>query len=355
MVTDMGQGDSRSPRPLIEQPFLVKSETIRTPKKGLGALTFCLIIVNLCWGAIIVGLYSKLVQKNPHISVQNSDGAITWILNQLGEGDILNEHPLSDPWWETRPLGALDLPFAPSGPISPALKWVLLKLGQEEALQYHNVSSPWWLYRPQTNITLNATNVTVAPVESRFVESKQQPRLNTENPNDPTNTDDEPVRLFVNGRVRVAEYVEYFSPNANTKDGYIKLIMAPESLRYVLKVFGLTERPWWDDRYWVVRNNITEINVTKTFNMMHMTADSIVADDLIVEGPMNTFGSVDFWPSRDYNAEGRRLFMHPHDASCQRCSAHWSSYDRCSSHCIAHTAVLGGFLSYNNRTCSCYV
>lgn len=352
----MGQGDSRSPRPLLEHPLVEKHTTggrKKRGRRGAGAFGWCMVIINLCWGAIIVSLYTKLSQKQ---HTHNSDAAIIWILNQLGEGDVLNEHPPSDPWWETRPLGALDLPFAPSGPISPALQWVLLKLGQEEALEHHNVSSPWWLYRPQTNITLNATNVTVAPIESRFVEKEERRRLNAENPNDPANTDDEPVRLFVNGRVRVAEYVEYYSPSSTSSDKYIKLIMAPESLRYVLKVFGLTERPWWDDRYWVVRDNITEINVTKTFNMMHMTADSIVADDLIVEGPMNTFGSVDFWPSQEsYQSEGRRLFMHPHDAACHRCSAHWTSLDRCSTHCVAHTAVLGGFLSFNNRTCSCGV
>lgn len=343
----MGQGDSRSPRPLLEEPLLLHKKVKkkhRNTNHGLGALAMCLMIVNLCWGAILVTLYTKLSQK--HHS-HKTDPAIFWILRQLGEGDQLEEHPPSDPWWASRPTTPLDLPFAPSGPISPALQWVLLKLGQEEHLRHHNVSDKWWSHRPQSNITLNATNVSVTPMESYY--HRHSRRLNEAYSSDDNG---EEVRLFVKGRVRVGEYVEYYS---QSKADYIKLIMAPESLRYVLKVLGLVERPWWDDIYWLTRDNKTEINVTQTFHMLHMTADSIVADDVIIEGPLNTFGSVDFWPARDEQtyAEGRRLFMHPHDKACVRCSSHWSSYSQCSAHCVAHMSVLGGFLSLNNKTCSC--
>ena len=223
----MGQGDSRSPRPLLEEPLLLHKKVKkkhRNTTHGLGALAMCLMIVNLCWGAILVTLYTKLSQK--HHS-HKTDPAIFWILRQLGEGDQLEEHPPSDPWWASRPTTPLDLPFAPSGPISPALQWVLLKLGQEEHLRHHNVSDKWWSHRPQTNITLNATNVSVTPMESYY--HRHSRRLNEAYSSDEIG---EKVRLFVKGRVRVGEYVEYYS---QSKADYIKLIMAPESLRYVLK------------------------------------------------------------------------------------------------------------------------
>ena len=105
----MGQGDSRSPRPLLEDPLLENNRhkpQRRRTSGGVGAFGWCMVFVNLCWGALMVGMYAKLTQKK---HTHNVDAAIIWILNQLGEGDMLDEHPPSDPWWETRPLGALDL------------------------------------------------------------------------------------------------------------------------------------------------------------------------------------------------------------------------------------------------------
>ena len=59
-------------------------------------------------------------------------------------------------------------------------------MGQEEALRRYNVSDPWWTHRPQTNITLNATNVTVAPLASAYVHSRR--RLSSDG--------EQPTRLF---------------------------------------------------------------------------------------------------------------------------------------------------------------
>ena len=279
----------------------------------------------------------------------DNSAALLWILEQLGEGEHLEEHPLDDPWWTNRTLAPLNLPFGPTHPISPAVEWILLKLGQEEALRRYNVSDPWWTHRPQTNITLNATNVTVSPMASAYVHHSGR-RLSSDG--------EQPTRLLVEGKVRVTEFVEYFSV---PKDGYVKLIVAPESLRYVLKILGMTERPWWDDEYWFVRNNASDVNITNTLNLNHINVasahfESLLGNDVIVDGTLNTFGTVDFWPSHEsptyQESNARRLFSgNPFDENCQRCAS--ISGPHCRDQCVPHMHVLGGVLGFNNHTCKC--
>ena len=282
-------------------------------------------------------------------TTDDNTAALLWILEQLGEGEHLETHPPSDPWWTNRTLGPLNLPFGPTHPISPAVEWLLLKMGQEEALRRYNVSDPWWTHRPQSNITLNATNVTVTPLASAYVHSRR--RLYSEG--------EQPTRLFVNGKVRVSEYVEYFSV---PKDGFVKLIVAPESLRYVLKVLGMTERPWWDDQYWLIRNNASEVNITNTLNLNRanvasLTVMELVSNEVVIDGTLNTFGTVDFWPARQDTYNNRRLFsghssVDDHSTqTCRRCAS-ISSVD-CETQCVPHMHILGGVLGFNNHTCRC--
>tara|TARA_B100001059_G_scaffold74455_1_gene72023 strand:- start:976 stop:2175 length:1200 start_codon:yes stop_codon:yes gene_type:complete len=278
----------------------------------------------------------------------DNHAALHWILNQLGEGDNLDEHPLDDPWWVNRTIQPLNLPYGPSYPVAPAVEWILLKLGQEDALRRYNVSDPWWTHRPQTNITLNATNVTVTPVSSAYVQSRR--RLSSDGE---TSDGEQPTRLFVDGKVRVSEYVEYFSV---PKEGYVKLIVAPESLRFVLKSLGMTERPWWDDVYWLTRDNKTDINITNPVNMQRMTAKDgeikeLFGEDVVIDGTLNTFGTVDFWPSHP-SSVSRRLFVDDHSAqTCRRCAA--ISGSNCAMQCVPHMHILGGVLGFNNHTCTC--
>lgn len=281
----------------------------------------------------------------------NNTAALMWILKQLGEGENLKERLLDDPWWTNRPPGPLDLPFGPSYPIAPALEWILLKMGQEEPLRRYNVSDPWWSHRPQTNITLNATNVTVTPLPSAYVSntSSAQRRLSS--------SDGQPTRLFVDGKVRVSEYVEYFSV---PKAGFVKLIVAPESLRYLLKVMGMTERPWWDDEYWLMRNNASDLNISNTLNLKRanvaaLTVMELVSEgDVVIQGSLNTFGTVDFWPGHmaSSTSSNRRLFMDDHTTqTCRRCAA--VAGTNCMTQCVPHVHILGGVLGFNNHTCSC--
>lgn len=392
----------------FRRPLLVKEDEDKEPFCGPGGLCCCIMFSNVLWGVMFGTLLlfsaplldmrdsnaattwiirqlgqedqlknhslddpfwlgyepSPIVGPPPSPPNTNNNAALNWILRQLGEGENLETHPVDDPWWLNRTLGPLNLPFGPIRPISPALEWILLKLGQEESLRNYNVSDPWWTHRPQTNITLNATNVTVAPLQSLFSNSASSSASKRRLSSD----DEQPTRLFVDGKVRVSEYVEYFSV---PKEGFVKLIVAPESLRFVLKVLGMTERPWYDDEYWLVRNNASEVNITNTLNLnninvVNINVGTLTGEDVVVDSTLNTFGTVDFWPEKP--TESRRLARSPNmlladhfskrkladrftAKSCRRCAEYVGEH--CSAQCVPHMHILGGVLKFNNHSCTC--
>ncbi len=310
------------------------------------------MFINLIWGAALATMYMTLrdYARTQDILIRNyaesQDGdlpALIWLMEQLGQHEAVEQHDLNDPWWSTRPPDTIEVEIPPAQQAVPALQWLLLKMGQEQALYDHNVTDAWWLHRPQQNITLNATNVTVGPMPSaKNPEPLQSRRLQETAEKDET-------RLLVEGNVRVTQYVEYFSvPNQR----FVKLIVAPESLRFLLKIMGMTEAPWHDDIYWAERNNATDVNITNTLNLNHINVAAVVANDLIIDGASNFYGSVDFWPTEEQPEHSERRLFSEYKDSCTRCAEFWHG-DRCEEKCKPHTQVLGGRMTFDNRTCQC--
>lgn len=125
---------------------------------------WCCHLLNIVWAVLFGYLYLKYKDIDSHHSrylptTTPIDASVEWILKQLGEGSTLEEHPIHDKWWVSRPTDALNLPFVPNHTMTPALEWVLLKLGQENEIKEHAISDIWWQLRPQTAIVLNATSV----------------------------------------------------------------------------------------------------------------------------------------------------------------------------------------------------
>lgn len=125
---------------------------------------WCCHLLNIVWAVLFGYLYYNYRQidsyNSRYLATQTPiDATVEWILKQLGEGSTLEEHPIHDKWWISRPIDALDLPFVPNVPMTPALEWVLLKLGQGNEIKEHNISDIWWRLRPQSAITLNASSI----------------------------------------------------------------------------------------------------------------------------------------------------------------------------------------------------
>ena len=160
--------------------------------------------------------------------------------------------------------------------------------------------------------------------------------------------DDTPVRLQVNGKMRVRQSIEYFSI---AKSNYVKLLVAPESLRYMLHIFNLNERPWWDDPYWEARREEEDIIINNTVHMNILKVKKIIADEAVVDGPLSTYGMVDFWPA-EQSYSGRLRAPHLSLQSCRRCEAFVDS-GSCSHVCAPHFQIARGRFGYSNHSCSC--
>lgn len=200
-------------------------------------------LLNIVW-AVLFGylyyIYTQIDSNNSrYLATQTPiDATVEWILKQLGEGSTLEEHPIHDKWWISRPIDALDLPFAPNVPMTPALEWVLLKLGQENEIKAHNISDVWWRLRPQSSmITLNAS--------------------------------------------------------------------------------------------------------------------SISTKSMIIEESLNTYGSVDFWPSADESVVSSRRLEQSRSVACRHCTSYWD-YDSCLVKCVPHAHVgKNGKLLFSSEPCQC--
>ena len=288
--------------------------------------------------------------------------AIEWIMRQFGEEENLLNHPIDDEWWSTHPKNALTVP----ADISPAVHWLLLKMGQENELLVHSVFDHWWTKRPQTPITINASLVEINPLPSVFGDpldfESTDPFGNDGVLMDETGNfgrrrlggieeggdDDTPVRLQVNGKMRVRQSIEYYSI---PKSGYVKLMVAPESLKYMLGIFNLNERPWSDEAYWSMRDRGADIIINNTVHMDLLNVKKVIADEAVVDGPLSTYGMVDFWPA-EQTYSGRLRSPHLALHSCHRCKA-FVDRSSCAHVCAPHFQIARGRFGFSNHSCSC--
>jgi len=116
----------------------------------------CCHLLNIVWAVLFGFLYYNYEHREPPAPQKTSiDAPVEWILKQIGEGSTLEEHPLDDKWWITRPAAPLSFPNISL----PALEWVLQKLDQESERTNHDISDSWWQERPQSLLVINATSV----------------------------------------------------------------------------------------------------------------------------------------------------------------------------------------------------
>ena len=172
-----------------------------------------------------------------------------------------------------------------------ALEWTLLKFGQGEFLSQHNITDKWWLEREHTDFLLNGTNITMMYVPPPSANRRR--RL----------LDD----MDVASEFRVHGKMHYFKPMVNK---YIEVVIAPESLGYVLDTLGFSNSSEWHvEEFWhALRQHDDAVNVSRAFNFGNATAITLlVTQNARVEGTfdsigqMNNFGTVDFWPEEYEN------------------------------------------------------
>jgi hypothetical protein len=179
-----------------------------------------------------------------------------------------------------------------------ALEWVLTILGQEppNRAAWNFTSTEWVdkMHNPPM-LFLNASNTTVGKLPSSYSTALKR-RLSA------TQTD---ASFNVNGKMN------YYNPN---KGQYVEIIIAPESLLYILDAFGFKGEDVYSEDYWKgLRNGDDPISVSRTFNFLEASAEKLfVNGNVRVEGQLdtigqtNSYGSVDFWPGDMFSFGGAR-------------------------------------------------
>ena len=170
----------------------------------------------------------------------------------------------------------------------PALEWVLTKFGQEppNKAAWDFMSQDWIdkMHDAVEPLTLNATNITVKAMSSSFVENRRRRLLQ----------DNEFSTFNVFGKMN------YFKPESG---GYVEVIIAPESLKFLLDIFAGSDEWTSEDDFAKKRQEVNIINVTRQFRFYNLKAENLdVNGNCVVQGTLDTvgqtnnYGSVDFYP-----------------------------------------------------------
>ena len=213
----------------------------------------------------------------------------------------------------------------------PALEWVLTKLGKSPDGEWNFTSEDWReLIQNDTTLTINTTNLTVIYLEPEVLEA---PTTTTEEVYDPSGPgdgggsgdydpyDEEPKVTPDRRRLHERKLSETLPSstvfNVHGKmnyykeldSKYIEVIMAPESLLYVLDIIGANNGmdDWYsEERFRNLRSRNDMVYLTRDIDLANMFAKNVTVNgrvkvdgQLDTIGQMNSFGNVDFWPGGD--------------------------------------------------------